>query len=175
MEKGSLSNVREQLSSSLDKQFDENQKEEIRRAFDQAGITDQYESAGESFGISDALASAAQSGNLGDAYSAVYQRDPSLREALSEAASSAFDTSSREAIADLASERNLDEAYKHCAMGDAEAAAQAIGVNPSNFNPSSTNECNNMVANMAGYSETLFNAYKDSDDSSTFVESEYEA
>jgi len=175
MEKGSLSNVREQLSSSLDKKFDENQKEDIRRAFNQAGIKDQYESAGESFGIADALASAAKSGNLGDAYSAVYQRDPGLREELSEAASSAFDSSSRQAIADLASSRNLDEAYKHCAKGDADAAAQAIGVNSSNFNPSSTNECNNMVANMTGYAETLFNAFKDSDDSSTFVESEYES
>lgn len=175
MDKGSLSNVREQLSSSLDNQFDENQKEEIRRAFDQAGIQDQYESAGESMGIASTLEDAAESGNLGDAYAAVYQRDPELREQLSQAAASAFDSSSREAIAGLAADRNLDEAYKHCAMGDADSAAQAIGVNPSNFNPSSTNECNNMVANMTGYAETLFNAFKDADDSSTFVESEYEA
>lgn len=173
MDPGSLSNVREQLSSSLEGQLDENQRDQIRKAFNQAGIKDQYESAGEQMGIADVLESAAEDGNLGDAYAAVYERDPSLREALSNAAASAFDQSARDAIAGLASDRNLDEAYQHCARGDADAAAQAIGVNPSNFNPSSTNECNNMVANMTGYAETLFNAFKDADDSSTFVEKEY--
>ena len=173
MEKGSLSNVRKALSNALENQLDENQKDQIRKAFTQAGIKDEYESAGENFGIADVLESAAASGNLGDAYAAVYERDPSLREALSEAASSAFSDQDREAIASLASERNLDEAYQHCARGDAEAAAQAIGVNPSSFNPSSTNECNNMVANMTGYSETLFNAFQDSDSAATHVESQY--
>lgn len=175
MEKGSLSNVRSNLSNSLENQLSENQRDQIRKAFNQAGITDEYESAGESFGIADPLAAAAENGNLGDAYAAVYERDPSLREALSEAAASAFSSSDREAIASLASERNLDEAYEHCARGDAEAAAQAIGVNPSNFNPSSTNECNNMVANMTGYAETLFNAFQPSDSSANFVEKEYES
>lgn len=175
MEKGSLSSVRESLSSALENQLDETQKQALRRAFEQTGIKDDYESAGESLNEAEILTQAAQKGDLDDVYGQVYDRDPDLREALSSAASGAFDQSSREAIAGLASDRSLDVAYKHCSRGNVEKAAEAIGASTSNFNPSSANECRNMVANMTGYAETLFNAFQDSDSTAVHVENEYES
>lgn len=172
MEKGSLSNVRESLSSALENQLSEAQKQSLRRAFDQTGIKDEYESAGESLNEAEILTNAAEQGSLDDVYARVYDQDPSLREALSQAASGAFSDSDREAIAGLASDRGIDVAYKHCSRGEVDQAAEAIGVSTNEFNPSSANECRNMVANMTGYAETLFNAFQDEDSTAQFVASD---
>jgi len=167
IESGSLSSVRKSLSNSLDSVLDENQRDQLRRAFNGAGITDDYSDAYDEFGVAGPLAQAAEDGDLSNVYARVYDQDPSLRDDLAEAASSAFSSSDRDMIAEHAAGVNLDAAYRACARGDADAAAEAANISGS-FSPSSTRECNNLVAEATGYSKGLFDAYKDDDDSSSY-------
>ena len=167
IDKGALSSVRESLSSSLEGVLDENQRDRLRKAFESAGITDEYEDAYDEFGVSGPLAQAAENGELDDLYENVYRKDPELRDTLREAAAGAFSASDREMIAEHAADVDLNAAYRACARGDAEAAKQAAGISGS-FSPSSTRECNNLVAEATGYSEQLFGAYADSDSNETY-------
>lgn len=167
IERNSLSGLRQDLSDALTGTLDENQRNQLRQAFSGAGIKDEYEAAFDNFGVEEALAQAAENGDLGNVYASVYDQDPSLRDALAEAASGAFSDSHRESIANHANQINLDAAYRACAKGDADAAAAAANISGS-FNPSSTRECNNLVAEATGYSEGLHNAYKDEDDQSSY-------
>lgn len=167
LDRGSLSSVRENLSSALDGVLDEQQKDQLRKAFNGTGISDEYEDAYDNFGVEEALAQAAANGDLGDVYSGVYDKDPSLRDTLAEAASGAFSDSDREMISEHANDTDLDAAYRACARGDADAAAAAANISGS-FSPSSTRECNNLVAEATGYSEQLHGAYADEDDSSSY-------
>lgn len=171
IERHSLNDVKEDLSDNLDGQLTESQRDTLRRTFEDAGITDQYEDAYDQFGVEGALTSAADEGDLGELYSAVYDTDPDLRDSLASAASNAFDKSDREMIAEHANSVNLDAAYRACAQGDADAAADAANISGS-FNPSSTRECNNLVAEATGYSKGLHGAYKDEDDQSNYAHPE---
>lgn len=167
IDKASLSGVRENLSDALDDVLDENQKDQLRQAFRGAGITDDYEDAYDQFGIVGALEQAAEDGELSDVYEGVYNQDPELRDTLSQAASGAFSESDRDMIADHAAQVNLDAAYRACARGDADAAASAANISGS-FNPSSTRECNNLVAEATNYSSGLFNAYQPDDSNKSY-------
>lgn len=167
IERNSLSSLREDLSEGLSGQLDENQRDQLRKAFMGTGIKSDYEDAFDEFGVEGVLAEAADDGDLGEVYAGVYDKDPSLRDTLAEAASSAFSESDRMAISSHANDADLDAAYRACARGDADAAAAAANISGS-FNPSSTRECNNLVAEATGYSEGLHNAYKDEDDNSTY-------
>jgi hypothetical protein len=171
IERSSLTSVKEDLSSNLSGQLDETQRDTLRRTFEDAGITSEYEDAYDNFGVAGPLAEAADQGDLGDLYEAVYATDPSLRDDLASAASNAFDMSARDAIANHAKQENLGAAYRACARGDADAAAAAVNISGS-FNPSSTRECNNLVAEASGYSKGLHEAYKDEDDQSTYTHPE---
>jgi len=167
IENGSLSSVRSKLSSNLDGVLDENQRNQLRKAFKGTGIAGDYEDAYDEFGVEGALAQAAEDGELADVYETFYERDPQLRDELANAASSAFSSSDRDMIAEHAASVDLDAAYRACARGDAEAAASAANISGS-FSPDSTRECNNLVAEATGYSKGLFDAYKDEDDQSTY-------
>jgi hypothetical protein len=168
VEPGSLSNVRDSLSNALEGVLDDNQRQQLRDAFERTGIKDEYESAGESMDEASILESAAEQGDLGSVYSRVYDQYPTLRGDLEQAASNAFSESDKEDIAELANTTNLSEAYSECSRGNADAAAEAIGVSPSDFNPDSANECRNMVATMTNYAESLFNAFRDADSGATY-------
>lgn len=165
---GDLSNVREQLSSALEGQLSDSQKDQLRQAFNRSGISDEYETAGESLDEAGVLEQAAEQGDLGSVYARVYEQDPSLRGTLEQAASKAFSESDKEMIAEAASSVSLNEAYSFCSRGEVDKAAEAIGVNPSDFNPDTANECRNMVATMTNYAESLFNAYRDEDNQETY-------
>lgn len=167
IERSSLTDVKDDLSENLSDQLSETQKDTLRRTFRDAGIKDEYEDAYDQFGVEGALAQAAEDGDLGELYSAVYDTDADLRDTLAQAASKAFDMNDREMIAEHANGVNLDAAYRACAQGDADAAADAANISGS-FNPSSTRECNNLVAEATGYSKGLHEAYKDQDDQSNY-------
>lgn len=167
IERHSLASVKDDLSESLSGQLDETQRDTLRRTFDDAGITDDYEDAFDNFGVAGPLAEAAASGNLGELYSAVYATDPGLRDDLRQAAEGAFDMDTREMIAKHARDEKLDAAYRACARGDADAAAEAVNISGS-FNPSSTRECNNLVAEASGYSKGLHEAYLDEGDQTNY-------
>ena len=167
IEKGSLSGVRENLSSALTGVLDESQRDQLRKAFEGTGIKSDYEDAYDEFGVEGPLAEAAANGDLDSVYARVYEKDPSLRDTLREAASGAFSESEREMIAAHAADVDLDAAYRACARGDADAAATAANISGS-FSPSSTRECNNLVAEATGYSEQLFNAFQDDDSNASY-------
>lgn len=171
LDKGSLSGVRENLSSALDGVLSEQQRSQLRQAFEGTGIADDYEDAYDNFGVEGPLTQAAENGDLGSVYERVYEQDPSLRDDLRSAAAGAFSESDREDIAQHAAQVNLDAAYRACARGDADAAASAAGISGS-FNPDSTRECNNLVAEATNYSAGLAGAYKDEDDTSTYAHPE---
>jgi len=160
LSKGELSSVRKKLSSAFDDALSEDQRDRLAKAFPEAA-RDGYEGAGEQADEKAALIAAAEEGEVSKKYKKFYRRNPDIRDTLSNAASSAFSQSDKDAISKASDSAQISEAYAHCSRGEFEEAAELIGAETSEFDPDSANECRNMVQDMSGFADQLSKAYQD--------------
>ncbi|MFW5900687.1 MAG: hypothetical protein ACOCTH_02805 [Halodesulfurarchaeum sp.] len=160
LSKGELSSVRKKLSNAFDGALTEDQRDRLAKAFPEAA-RDGYEGAGEQADEQAALIAAAEDGDVSGKYKKFYRRNPDIREALSDAASSAFSQSDKDAISKASDSAQISEAYAHCSRGEFDEAAELIGEEPDEFDPDSANECRNMVQTMSGFADKLSQAYED--------------
>jgi predicted metalloendopeptidase len=128
----------------------------------------EYESADFTDNPTEALEEAAEDAGLSDKYARIFRNATSLRRALAEVASEAFDSSAREMLEDQASASNLDRAYTFCARGDFDEAAEAVGIDDQDFEHAA--DCKHQTAIEGGYARALFSGYRMEGSDDTYVE-----
>jgi hypothetical protein len=167
---GELTGVKSKLENLEDTYDNDEFNAVIRRlegVIDGNDLEDEYAMADFTDDAQSALEDAAASGDLDEKYANIFRNAGSLRDALAETASRAFDSSAKQFLEDAADESELNAIYSLCAQGRFEEAADRAGIGDASFEHVA--DCKHQGALEIGYARTLFDAYKDDDSSEAYV------
>ena len=155
---GELSNVKDKLRQNYVSLFRDRPQlaQQLKQAIDSETI-ESYKDAFDTNDASEALASAAATGQLGEDYSGVYDRNPELTQALSEAGQDAFTANERQTLQDIAQNTNTSMLYSKCYSGGIDEVVEQLSLDNT---PGSASECSQMVSMTTGLADQFGRAYE---------------